>query len=65
VRWGKWRGRRGPSGEPLTGAWTVVRRWRAGGGASTRNGDGTSAVEGRRRRVGDVGCSIGVGATLL
>jgi hypothetical protein len=58
------RGRRGATEGLLTGAWMVVRR-RTGGGASTQNGDGTGAVEGRRMRVGGVGCSSGVGATLL
>jgi hypothetical protein len=43
----------------------TVRRRCTGGGASTRNGDGTGTIEGRRRRLGGVGCYIGVRAALF
>jgi hypothetical protein len=36
------------TGEPLTGAWTMVRRQRDGGGASAQKGDGVGMVERRR-----------------
>jgi hypothetical protein len=42
-----------------------VTRWRTSGGTLAQNGNGAGAVEGRRRKVGGVGCSIGVGAALL
>jgi hypothetical protein len=63
ARWGKWRRRRGASGELLTGGWTAASRQCIGGGASAQNGDDTDAVEGRRRRVGGVGCFVEVGVS--
>jgi hypothetical protein len=40
-------------------------RRRTGGGASAQKGDGTGAVEGRRRRVGVWGASLGLGLPFM
>jgi hypothetical protein len=47
----------------LTGAWMMGTRWHNGGGALAQTGGGASVIEDRRRRVGGVGCSIGVWAS--
>jgi hypothetical protein len=59
VRVATGRAQHGTTGGPLTGARTMVSRWRTGGGASAPSGYGASANEGGRRGEG-VRCSTGV-----
>jgi hypothetical protein len=55
------RGRGGTNGEPLTGAWTTVRRRRDGGGASAWKGDDVGATKRRRGQADGVGVFHRVG----
>jgi hypothetical protein len=43
------------TGEPLTGAWTTVRRRHDGGRASTQKGDDVGTTEMRRGQANGVG----------
>jgi hypothetical protein len=43
------------TGDPLTGAWTTVRRWRDGSGVLAWKGDDVGAAERRTGQANGVG----------
>jgi hypothetical protein len=57
-------GRGSMTGEPLTRAWTTVRRRRDGGGALAQKGDSVAVAERRRGQAGGVGVFRRVGVLL-
>jgi hypothetical protein len=59
------RGQCSATGEPLTGAWTTMRRRHDGGGASAQKGDGVGMAERRRGQADGVGVFHQGGGVLL